>query len=312
MSVVVVGSFVQDLSFSTECFPSLGETRIGEFTPGPGGKGFNQAVACGRQGVESLFIGALGDDLFGASLKAFVEAEATLNTHLQVIKGAQTGAASIVVNAQGQNMIIVALGANGELSSKFISQCESEIQKSSLLVCQLESNTEASCEAMKIAKANGVKTVFNPAPINSDLTKEMLSLVDILIPNETEFAFLLQHIAGIAFDDEPWRMPAEQLQELCLKLDVATVVVTLGEYGAFVSEPNEPGYFVAPHEVESLDTTGAGDAFVGGLSAAMTLFPEDFKKAVSYANVVAALSVTKKGTAPSMPSLEQVQAAIRS
>ena len=311
MSVVVLGSFVQDLAFKTECFPAPGETRIGTFLPGAGGKGFNQAVACARQGVDTLFIGAVGKDSFSSTLHEFVAAQDFLRTKLLEVDHAQTGAAAIVVDEQGQNMIVVALGANNELCPSFVGDCENLLENASLVVCQLESNVEGTAAALQIARSHGVRTLLNPAPINKSVTKELLSLVDILIPNETEFAFLLKHLVGLELEDDPWRIPPEKMSELCSLLEVPMVVVTLGEHVAFVSSRLEPGYFVAPRQVDAIDTTGAGDAFVGGLSAGLVLYGDSMQEATEYATSVAALSVCKQGTAPAMPCRDEVRQLLR-
>ena len=311
--VVVVGSYVQDLAFNTQVFPAPGETRIGTFRTGPGGKGFNQAVACNRQGISTLFIGAVGDDIFGRGVLDFANGE-NLRTELQVCADEPTSAASIVVNEQAENLIVVALGANNLLSTDHIEKFSSDIAAAKYLVCQIENNPAATLRAMEIAKNNGTVAVLNPAPINLELSQEILSLADIIVPNETEFSFLMQHLYSQVIDEDYWNGEDDEIHRHCLQCGVANVVLTVGEKGCFVSHnPDVPGtlgkgyYWVPAIEVTPQDTTGAGDAFNGGLAAGMVRFPGDFRKAVSYANTVAGLSTTKPGTAPAMPSRGEVK-----
>ncbi len=157
---------------------------------------------------------------------------------------------------------------------------------------------------------------MNPAPINPEITRAVLAEADILVPNETEFAFLLRHCYGEECS-APERLPDAELHKLCRRLGAPTVVITLGEQGSFVShEEPRPGwargdslaqYRIPAIKVNALDTTGAGDAFTGGLAAGLVRFPGEFARAVRFANVVAGLSVEKPGTAPAMPSLAEVE-----
>lgn len=317
--VIVVGSFVQDLTFYTDEFPQPGETRIGRFVTGPGGKGSNQAVACHRQGVATLFLGAVGDDLFATGYREFCQHE-SLRVELQTVPGASTGTASIVVNRRGQNLITVALGACDELSADFIVQFSSEVQASRVLVTQLECNLAATRQALRLAREAGVIGILNPAPINAAVTAELIQRAEVLVPNESEFAYLLQTVAGDQSPIDPHTAADVDLHLACKQLGVATVVLTLGDQGCFVSHHREISpcrcaatdtldyYRVPAIKVNCTDTTGAGDAFTGGLAAGMTLFPHSFQIAVRYATVVAGLSTTRAGTAPSMPTKEETMA----
>lgn len=313
--VVVVGSYVQDLAFSTAAFPAPGESRIGKFRTGAGGKGFNQAVACHRQEIPTLFIGAVGDDVFARAVADFSKAEG-LRTEFEIIKEYPSGAASIVVNQTAENLIVVALGANEHLSAAHIQEYEQEISRASILVSQLECSLDAVSYAIGVARANGVTTILNPAPINHGLTLEILKHADVLTPNETEFAFLMRKIFAIDVGEKYWRCSDEELHALCRQCEVPTVVLTLGKQGCIVSHQdsgaaNNRGaqrisvskkfYRVPALSVTPVDTTGAGDAFTGGLAAGILYFPGEFQKAVRYATIVAGLSTLKEGTAPAMP-----------
>ncbi len=151
--VCVVGSYVQDLAFNTRAFPAPGETRIGTFKTGPGGKGFNQAVACNRQGVSTVFIGAVGDDLFGRGVRDFIAGE-NLSAHLQVFEEHASGAASIVVNDKAENLIVVALGANDYLTPGYVAQHAELVRDAKVVVCQVENNIQATDEGPRAGRRN--------------------------------------------------------------------------------------------------------------------------------------------------------------
>lgn len=308
--VIVVGSFVQDFAFRTSDFPAPGESRIGRFATGPGGKGFNQAVACSRQGASTLFVGACGADMFGQQAKAFADDNA-LQCAFEDIDDQPSGAASIVIDDSAQNQIVVALGANDALSIAHIDAQTESIAAARIVLSQLESHLPATQRAFELARAAGVATVLNPAPINPQVSAELLSLVDILTPNETEFAFLCKHLLGVTLPDRYWTSEAAALHEHCRSLGVPAVIVTLGGDGCFVSlddsaadRAGTPAYFSAgPADVNPVDTTGAGDAFNGGLVSALSRTgPSGLEAALTEANQVAGLSIEKPGTAPAMPT----------
>ena len=305
-AVVVVGSYNQDLAFETASFPAPGETRLGTFRTGPGGKGFNQAVACHRQGVATRFVGAVGDDPFAGGLRQFAEAEG-LAVDLQVVAGAPTGTAGIVVDGTGQNLIVVGLGANDELSPAFVDSFEDTIAGAQVVLTQLECNLGATRRALELARRHGVATVLNPAPINAALDAELLELVDVLVPNESEYAFLLGHAFDLSIGD-PAEASDADLVGSAGRVGVPTVIVTLGGAGAAVVDAVAGSCIrVDAMPAEVIDTTGAGDAFCGGLAAGVVLFPDDLPAAVRHANVVAGLSTESAGTSPSMPSRADVE-----
>lgn len=308
--VIVVGSFVQDFAFRTPEFPAPGETRIGGFATGPGGKGFNQAVACCRQGIDTLFIGACGEDMFGTGAKDFAQANG-LTCAFETVAEQPSGAASIVIDDTAQNQIVVALGANDALSIPHIERQADAIRDARIVVSQLESHLPATARAFELARASGVNTMLNPAPINPGVNQALLSLVDVLTPNETEFAFLCQHLLDVTLPERYWTGDPDALHQHCRALGVDTVIVTLGEDGCFVSLSDEtagrlstPAHFsVGPAEVSPVDTTGAGDAFNGGLASALSrVGMAHLQAALVEANQVAGLSIEKPGTAPAMPT----------
>lgn len=317
--VCVIGSYVQDLAFSTPTFPAPGETRIGTFQTGPGGKGFNQAVACSRLGVATAFIGAVGNDLFAQAARDFIAGE-NLNAHLQVFREHASGAASIVVNKDAENLIVVALGANVYLESAHVDKHGMLVRDAKVVVCQVETNIRATAKALSLAGKTDAIAVLNPAPINDKLSREVVAMADILVPNETEFAFLMRHLLEVQLPDDYWTSEDAALHALCCRAEVGVVILTLGDKGCFVScNPNAPRarrdlvpeqlYFRVPAaRVSPEDTTGAGDAFCGGLAAGLVRFNSDLRRAVEYATLVAGVSTERPGTAPVMPRREEVDA----
>jgi len=314
IDVVVIGSYVQDHCWNTQTFPKVGESRIGVFSTGPGGKGFNQAVASQRQGVRTAFLGAIGQDLLGDIAKQFA-ADESLHALWDVHPEVATAASSIVVDAKGDNLICVALGANDSLSAEFIRQHEKIIRQAKVLVCQLENNLAATREALMIAREHKVLSILNTAPINEQVTLDLLRLADVITPNETEYAFLVRHLLKRDLPPGYFDMADGLMHLLCRELGVPTVVMTLGAQGCFVSHDTvqrrgdgDLCYRLPAEAVRVRDTTGAGDAFSGGLAAGLVqgAFAKPFKDAVRHANRVAGMSTELPGTAPAMPSFDAV------
>lgn len=317
LDVIVVGSFVQDHAWLTEVFPQDGETRVANgFSTGAGGKGFNQAIACQRQGVKTCFLGAIGADALGENAQRFAIADGLL-AEWDVRSDAPTAASSILVDARGENRIVVALGANERLDGAFVAQRRKLISAAKVVLTQVETGLSASREALAIARQQNLVGILNPAPINAGLDQALFGLADIVTPNETEFAFLLEHLFGTTLPPRYWESGDELLHQLCRKTGARTVVLTLGKQGCFVSHADartrkdaDRWYRVAAEPAKVIDTTGAGDAFSGGLAAGMILYHYDqpFQRAVVHANRVAAMSTEMVGTAPAMPTRKQVEA----
>lgn len=311
--VVVVGSFVQDLTWKCSAFPAPGETVVGTFVTGPGGKGSNQAVAAGRAGARTLFVGAVGRDAFAADVKQFYRAEGIAARFVGKPTHA-TGTAAILVNATGQNEIIVALGANAALRPADVPAAA--LRTARVVVTQHETDLRTVATVLRNARHAGATTIHNPAPMRADFDPALLKHVDILIPNETEFAALV-NLLGVApsknFTAAALAMLSpDQLHALCRLLNVQTVIVTLGAKGVFISQAGTGAHaFIAAYKVRVVDTTGAGDAFCGGFAAGLVKFDGDILAAARFGNAVAALSVTKFGTAPSMPTAREIAAFLR-
>jgi ribokinase len=316
--VAVIGSFVQDLAFKVETFPATGETRIGTFFTGPGGKGSNQAVACHRQGVATTFIGAIGEDLLGAGYREWSTKEG-LSTQLLVVPTLPTGAASIVVNKMAENAIVVALGANDALTPEHVLQAMRKEPALKVALLQAESNLEAAHAALSHARERGLFSILNPAPINPDVTQNLLSLADCITPNETECAYLLHKFAGTPAGTDVTTLSDADLRSVCDKFPSPTVLITVGSQGSILYQRDVPPSWLSGVEkgtfvripalkVNPIDTTGAGDAFNGGLAAGLIRFNGDIIRAIRYATVVAGLSTERPGTAPAMPSRREVEA----
>ncbi len=314
--VLIVGSYVQDHAWRVDNFPVPGETRraLG-FSSGPGGKGFNQAIACARQGAGTVYIGAIGQDVLGEVAKNFARTEG-LQAYWLCRDDMPTAASSIVVNAQGENMIAVSLAANEFLDVAFLQAQATQFENAGIVLCQLENNLDAIEFAFALAKKNHALCILNPAPVHPELARELLDASDVLTPNETEFALLCQRFANLALTaDQVAQTDDAMLHRFCRAVSANTIVITLGRFGCFVSHGKnmrgdlQSHYRIAAEAVNAIDTTGAGDAFNGGLAAALSLFPEHrFSHAIQYAGRVAALSTETIGTAPAMPNREQINA----
>lgn len=317
-AVVVVGSYVQDHAWLVDRFPLPGETRRAHgFNTGPGGKGFNQAIACHRQGVSTLFVGAIGNDALGANARRFA-ADEGMASQWQVLDDVPTAASSIIVDANGQNQIAVSLAANEHLAPDFLQRQRAAIGAAKVLLLQLENNLDAIRAALELASGSGPLRVLNPAPVHPECDPPLLALCDLVTPNETEFALLLERVGGASVDPaRVAQLSDDALHAYCRKLQVPTVVITLGAQGCFVSHGegaqlagSEPrSYRIGPARVQAIDTTGAGDAFSGALVAALVrLAGQPFRAMVEHANRCAALSTEIVGTAPAMPRFEDVAA----
>lgn len=312
--VIIVGSYVQDQAWFVERFPRPGETmRAHRYNTGPGGKGFNQAVACARQGVPTAFVGALGRDTFAGFAQQFAAAE-NMPCRWQILDDQPTSTSSITVNAKAENQIAMIFGANEHLDPDFVRAQDDLFAGAEILLLQLENNLDALAAALEAAGRHGLARILNPAPVHADLTPAMLRSATIITPNETEFSLLLERFANE--DVEPAALAQRDdagLHALARKLGVETVVLTLGSRGCFVSHgANRRGdvaerYRLPPEKVNAIDTTGAGDAFSGSLTAGLVRFAgRPFRDAVVHANRAAAMSTETVGTAPAMPTYAAV------
>jgi len=306
--VVVVGSIMQDLSLACAEFPLAGQTILGRLKVGQGGKGSNQAIACGRTGVGTTFVGAMGRDAYAAQVEAFYRREG-IGCRLALKSGVPTGTAVILLNRRGQNMIAIDPGANARLARADIPPAL--MRNARVVVAQLEANPQASGHALRLARRAGAVAILNPAPMRDDFDASLLRHVDILIPNESEFVALVRRLAGsrrTKFDEAALhRLSPGELHALCRRFEVPTLIITLGSRGCFISSPEGSHALPAHRGMRVVDTTGAGDAFCGGFAAGLVRHDGDVVAAARLGTAVAALSITKAGAADAMPTRRELE-----
>lgn len=296
--VAILGSFVADLAFRARRLPAVGETLEGTgFKMGPGGKGSNQAVAAARAGAQVVFCTRIGDDAFGSIARATWSAEG-IAARATVLNGVSTGAAHIFVDdITGKNAIIVASGAAGTMTAADVDAIEADIAAARVFVTQLEQPLPAARRGLEVARKHGVITVFNPAPA-LPLDDDIFPLCDYITPNETE-ATALTGVPIANADD------ARRAADVLLAKGVGTVIVTLGEGGALLHSATQSVLVPAYHCGRVVETAGAGDGFTGGFAAALARGEEPIA-AMRFGCALAGISVTRAGTAPSMPTLDEV------
>lgn len=309
--VVVVGSFNVDHVWRAPRLPRPGETLSGAYATGPGGKGFNQAVAARRAGAEVRFVCALGDDA-GAALARELAADDGIELRA-LAADAPTGTAGIYTDDDGRNSIVIGAGANAALDAAFVAAQADAIAGAAVVLAQLESPGEAVRRALAMARGAGALAMLNPAPANAAVDRALLSACDLITPNESEFAALLAAHGGDRLDpDAVAALGDAPLHAACRALFAhGTVVITLGGAGCFVShaDPARFGdaaacYRVAAHPAAVVDTTGAGDAFSGALAAAVAQRPDlPLAARLRFAGRYAAASTERAGAAAAMPYL---------
>ena len=297
--VTVVGSLNMDLVIRAPRLPSAGETLAGRtFANVAGGKGGNQAVAAARLGAHVAMIGCVGNDENGAQLVAGLRRDGIDCSAVATDATLPTGVAMIVVDDAGQNAIVIVAGSNGALTTSAIDAHEKSIEQADVLVCQLEVPGETVFAAMRCARRHGRIVVLNPAPATAPLPREWLECADFLIPNEGEASVL----SGVTVDSpESALAAATALREQGAR----NVIVTLGERGVLVLAEGESGKHYPAPKVAAVDTTAAGDTFVGGLCAALAA-KRPLDEAVRFGQAAAALSVTRAGAQTSIPALHEV------
>lgn len=301
--IVILGVFVVDLAFRIQALPVWGETVLGtNFRLGPGGKGSNQSVAAARLGGNVSFIGKVGRDAFGTIARQTGSDSGIDMRFLFESSQAATGAAAIIVDhASGENSVIIAPGAAAELSVDELISAKQQIETASVFLCQLELPVRLSEYGLRLAHGAGVPTILNPAPA-CVLSDSLLELCDYLTPNETEASAL----AGLPVTNIE---QAERAADALLARGARNVVVTLGAQGALVKNREMTEHVPAFSAGPVVETTGAGDAFNGGFAVALAE-GMDLLRATQFGCAVAGISVTRHGTAPSMPMRSEVDALI--
>ena len=294
--ILVVGSLNADLVVRAPRFPQPGETISGEdLHIIPGGKGANQAVAAARQGTTVAMVGRVGKDSFGPELINNLKQNHIDSSHVQIDSQAATGTAIIVVDANGQNSIVLSPGGNGQVKGIDLESISFSDYK--LLLLQLEIPIEAVLSAARHAKERGVRVLLNPAPAYP-LPDELISMADFILPNETELSLLTNQLVNDLAS-------AEKAARALLGRGAQNVIVTLGANGALIVSSKEVTH-VNTYKVDVVDTTAAGDAFIGGFASAL-LQNKSIEESVRYGCACGALAATKFGAQPSLPARDEVE-----
>ncbi|MCI9875883.1 ribokinase [Pseudomonas atacamensis] len=298
-NVVVIGSLNMDLVTRAPRLPRGGETLIGHsFATVSGGKGANQAVAAARLGAKVAMIGCVGNDDYGVRLRDALLAEHIDCQAVSVVEDS-SGVALIVVDDNSQNAIVIVAGANGAMTEAVIDRFDAVLQAADVVICQLEIPDATVGHALKRARELGKTVILNPAPASRPLPADWFAAIDYLIPNESEAAAL----SGLAVDS---LQSAETAATQLIAMGAGKVIVTLGAQGSLFANGKGFEHFPAP-TVKAVDTTAAGDTFVGGFAAALADGKSE-AEAIRYGQIAAALSVTRAGAQPSIPTMSEVQA----
>ena len=298
MTVVVIGSINLDQLFSVNHAPKPGETLIADdLIEAAGGKGANQAVAAARNGMDVRFVGRVGDDGSGAGLRAGLVAAGVNTDHLLTDDTAPTGRAVIFVEPNGQNRIVVASGANAEVTLADVQPLINEMTADDVLLATFESPMDTVKAAFEEARKQGITTVLNPAPARTHVSKELLKLTDIIIPNEGEATAL----TGI--DTVDAASTAESANAL-LRSGVKRVIITLAENGSYYADANGDQFATPAFNIKSVDSTGAGDTFIGAFLS--RLGQDSVEDAIVYATAASGIAVSRQGGQPSIPQAEEV------
>jgi len=296
-NIVILGSINMDLVTIVDRKPLDGETIIGkEFFQVGGGKGANQGISIGKLGGKGQFLGLVGNDAYGEELLDNMK-KAGLDISRVGKKETSTGLASITLDSKGENSIIVIQGANALVDKDYINENQDIIKNADILLCQLEIPLESVEYAFKIAKENKVKTILNPAPAMKSIDS-LLSLTNILVLNESEFNILCgQDIENIS------QLKIREEAEYFFKLGIEELIITLGSKGVLHLNKNIMNKYEA-YKVEAIDTTGAGDSFIGAFS---TFLYEGIEKAIHMGMKAGAIAVTRLGAQSSLANLEEVE-----
>ena len=298
--VVIVGSLNMDLVTRAPRLPRAGETLAGQsFVTVPGGKGANQAVAAARLGASVAMIGCVGDDAYGGQLRAALLAEGVDCQAVTPVSGESTGVALIVVDDSSQNAIVIVAGGNGHVTASVVDSFDALLCQAEVIICQLEVPLDTVGHVLKRGHELGKTVILNPAPASGPLPAQWFAWIDYLIPNESEATAL----TGLPVDSTA---SADAAATALLDAGVSKVIVTLGEQGALFASKSRSEHFPAP-KVQPIDTTAAGDTFVGGFAAALADGKSE-SDAIRFGQVAAALSVTRSGAQPSIPTFAEVQA----
>ena len=297
--LVVLGSINADHILNINQFPQPGETVIGQqYKVAFGGKGANQAVAAGRSGADIAFIACVGADDMGERIRQQLATDRIDTQPIEAIADSTTGVALIFVNAEGENVIGIDAGANAAVTPDYLNRYRQRVIDADALLMQLESPLETVIAAAKLAKQHQTQVILNPAPA-CELPDELLAMIDMITPNETE----AQRLTGIAVNNDA---DAERAANILHDKGIGCVIITLGSRGVWLSE-NGKGKLVPGFKVKAVDTIAAGDTFNGALVTAL-LEGKVMSDAVRFAHAAAAIAVTRPGAQPSVPWREEIDA----
>lgn len=300
--VVVLGSINVDTTYHVERFTQPGETISAKSkSSAPGGKGANQAVAAARSGAKTSFIGAVGSDNEGEYMREALKENGIDIHHIMIDQYHGTGTAAVTLDASGQNNIMIYGGANQAMTTDVLDGIDDVLDDADFLISQFETPQEVTLEAFKMAKEHGVTTILNPAPAH-DIIPELLHYTDVITPNESECALL----TGIEIADEESMLKSA---EYFRSRGVKHLLITLGSKGVFYATPTAHG-LVPAFKVKAVDTTAAGDTFIGTLSSQMKVDLSNVADALVYAQRASSLTVQQMGAMPSIPTAEKVKAAL--
>ena len=301
--VVVLGSINVDTTYHVNRFPQPGETIAAQSkSSAPGGKGANQAVAAARSGAQTAFVGAVGSDNEGQYMLEALKENDIDTSHINIDKYHGTGSAAITLDANGQNDIMVYGGANQAMQPGEFGDLSELLAHTDFLIAQFETPQAVALDLFKQAKEQGVTTVLNPAPAH-EIMPELLQYTDVIAPNETECALL----TGIELTDEDSMLKsADYFRERGVK----HLLITLGDRGAFYATPDDHG-LVPAFKVKAVDTTAAGDTFIGALCSQLEKELANVEDSLRYAQRASSLTVQRMGAMPSIPTGEDVKAALK-
>ena len=301
--VVVLGSINVDTTYHVNRFPQPGETIAAQSkSSAPGGKGANQAVAAARSGAQTAFVGAVGSDNEGQYMLEALKENDIDTSHINIDKYHGTGSAAITLDANGQNDIMVYGGANQAMQPGEFGDLSELLAHTDFLIAQFETPQAVALDLFKQAKEQGVTTVLNPAPAH-EIMPELLQYTDVIAPNETECALL----TGIELTDEDLMLKsADYFRERGVK----HLLITLGDRGAFYATPDDHG-LVPAFKVKAVDTTAAGDTFIGALCSQLEKDLANVEDSLRYAQRASSLTVQRMGAMPSIPTGEDVKAALK-
>lgn len=300
--VVVLGSINVDTTYHVERFPQPGETISAKSkSSAAGGKGANQAVAAARSGADTYFIGAVGSDNEGKFMLESLKDNGVDIRHIAIDEYHGTGTAAVTLDANGQNDIMIYGGANQAMTPDNVKNIEDVLDGANFLISQFETPQDVTLAAFKKAKEHGVTTILNPAPAHQ-IIPDLLRYTDVITPNESECALL----TGIKISDEDSMLASAKFFQ---DKGVKNLLITLGSKGVFYATPTAHG-LVPAFKVKAVDTTAAGDTFIGALSSQMNEDLSNVADALVYAQRASSLTVQSMGAMPSIPTADKVKAAL--